>query len=84
MKANRVQYTVRDVPKSVDAALRKKAREQGKSLNAVLVEALAAKAGTASERVVHTDLDALIGSWVADPAIDAALREQRQVDLRDW
>jgi plasmid stability protein len=82
MKAK--QYTVRNVPPSLDRALRRKAAEQGASLNAIVLAALAREAGMGEEVTVHGDLDALIGSWVEDPAVDEALREQRKVHARDW
>ncbi len=85
MKAKaRVQYTIRDVPRSVDRALRKRAVDQGRSLNAIVLEVLATAAAVAKEARVHDDLDHLIGSWVHDPETDRALDEQRKVDLRDW
>ena len=40
-----MQYTIRRIPQTVDSALRKRARNEGKSLNAVAVEALARDAG---------------------------------------
>ena len=40
-----MQYTIRNVPESLDAALRQSARQKGKSLNEVAVEALARGAG---------------------------------------
>ncbi len=38
-----MQYTVRKVPAALDKAIRGKARAEGKSLNEVAVEALAAQ-----------------------------------------
>jgi hypothetical protein len=84
MKARDAQYTIRGVPRSVDRALRRKAREQGKSLNAFVIEALRTAAGVAAEAPEHHDLDAFIGSWVEDPETEAALREQRTIDEADW
>jgi len=46
----RMQYTIRKVPNSLDVALRRRAREQGKSLNDVAIEALARGAGVSGER----------------------------------
>ena len=45
-----MQYIVRNVPKRLDAALRCAAREQGKSLNEVIIEALTRGAGVSGER----------------------------------
>lgn len=80
-----VQYTVRDVPEQVDRLLRRKARDEGQSLNQVLRAALVREAGAGEDAlVVHDDLDALAGTWEDDPAIEAALREQDRIDEDVW
>lgn len=80
-----VQYTVRDVPAAVDAALRRKAKAGGKSLNRLLRDALAREAGVdASDAVRHHDLDPLAGRWEADPEFDAAIVAQDAVDEDLW
>jgi hypothetical protein len=78
------QYTVRGVPDRVDAALRRRAREEGKSLNQVTVEALEAASGVAETPVLYHDLDSLAGSWRDDPEFDASLEAQDQVDPQVW
>ena len=78
------QYTIRGVPRSVDRALRKRAVDQGRSLNAILLEVLTDAAAVAKTPRVHDDLDHLIGTWVHDPETDRALDDQRKVDPRDW
>ena len=78
------QYTIRRVPRSVDRALRRLAREGGKSLNAVLVEIVTRAAGVDAEPTIHNDLDPLIGSWVHDPDTEAALVQQRRINPGDW
>ena len=83
MKAH-AQYTIRNVPRSVDRALRSRAAERGLSLNAVLLDVLSTATAVAKEPRAYDDLDHLIGSWVHDRATDRALDEQRQVDPRDW
>ena len=83
MKNARGQYTIRRVPAEVDAALRAKARRQRRSLNAVALDALRAGACIA-EQVRFHDLDAFFGSWVADPAADKALKDQRRIDPDLW
>jgi hypothetical protein len=50
----------------------------------VAVEALAKQAGLADEPRVFTDLDGLIGAWVADPAFEEALESFEQVDEGLW
>jgi hypothetical protein len=78
------QYTIRNVPPSVDRALRRKAVARKVSLNALVLHALEAEAGLAPEPREHHDLDGFFGSWIADAKVDRALAAQRQVDRRDW
>lgn len=79
-----MQYTLRDIPRPVDAALRRKAKREAKSLNTVALEALQMGAGVAEEKVRFHDLDALAGTWQEDAAFDQALAAQDQVDARLW
>ena len=79
-----VQYTVRGVPDQVDDALRRKAREEGKSLNQVTVEALAAASGVAEEQVQYHDLDSLAASWVEDPEFEAVIVDQDRIEEDLW
>ncbi|MBI2928876.1 MAG: hypothetical protein HYY24_24700 [Verrucomicrobia bacterium] len=85
MKSNGpIQYTLRQVPRAMDKALRRKSRHEGKSLNQAALDALAAGLRLASEPIRHRDLDFLIGSWVEDPEFDAAIQAQDQVDPALW
>lgn len=79
-----MQYTIRNVPDVLDAALRRSAREQGKSLNEVTIEALARGAGLGENRLRQRDLGEIAGSWRKDPAFERALAEQDKVDPELW
>jgi len=79
-----MQYTIRNVPDYLDAALRVKAREQGKSLNEVAVEALARGSGLGDSRVHQRDMSDIAGSWKKDPAFDRAIAGQDTVDEEMW
>jgi plasmid stability protein len=79
-----VQYSVREVPERVDRALRRRAREEGKSLNQLLREVLAKEAGGDLLEVLHHDLDALAGTWDDDPEFDRTIAEQDRVEERMW
>ena len=59
MKA--IQYTIRNVPESVDRYLRKRAKISGQSLNQVIVNELSEKAPKQGE-TLHESLDWFIGS----------------------
>jgi len=79
-----MQYTIRKVPQTVDAALRRRAREQGKSLNEVTIEALARGAGLGESRGRQRDLGDIVGTWRNDRAFDRALAAQDAIDEELW
>jgi hypothetical protein len=79
-----MQYTVRNVPRTLDEALRRAARERGKSLNEVTIEALARGAGVSRERGRQRDLSDVAGTWREDPAFDGTLAAQDTVDEEMW
>ena len=78
-----MQYTIRNIPKKLDNALRKRAKEQNKSLNQVALEVLAAGAGleNGQEPVRHHDLDFLIGTWVEDPEFDKMIAQKGEKEV---
>jgi hypothetical protein len=78
-----MQYTIRGVPPAVDAALRKRARVTGKSLNQVVIEALAEGVGVNLLRK-RRNLDDIAGTWIEDKAFDEAIAAQDQIDWDMW
>jgi hypothetical protein len=78
------QFTIRGVPERIGARLRQVARQEGRSINAVAVEALARGIGLTEEEQVFTDLDDLAGTWVEDLGFDRALAEMDKVDEDLW
>ena len=79
-----MQYTIRNVPHTLDEALRRVAHERGKSLNEVAIEALARGAGVSGERDRQRDLGDIAGTWRRDPAFDSAVAAQDTVDEEMW
>jgi plasmid stability protein len=79
-----MQYTIRNVPDVLDEALRKAARERGKSLNEVAIDALARGAGVVGEVRPQRDLGDIAGTWLKDPAFDSALAAQDTIDEEMW
>lgn len=78
------QYTIRSIPPAVDAALRARAKAEGKSLNEVTVDALARGAGLGEEPVRYRDLRDLAGTWLEDPEFDEAIARQDTIDPALW
>ena len=83
-RKQQVQYTVRGIPPRLDVMVRHRARQEGKSLNQIALEALQALVGMGRERIRYHDLDSLAGSWVEDLEFEEAIRAQDQVDPGLW
>jgi len=79
-----MQYTIRNVPDTLDEALRKVARARGQSLNEVAIEALARGAGVTGEGRRQRDLGDIAGTWRKDAAFDRALASQHTIDEEMW
>jgi hypothetical protein len=79
-----MQYTIRNVPDTLDEALRKVARARGKSLNEVAIEALARGAGVTGESRRQRDLGDIADTWRKDAAFDRALAAQHAIDEEMW
>jgi hypothetical protein len=79
-----VQYTLRQIPPALDEALRRKSRQDGKSINQTALEVLHAGLALNGDSIRHRDLDFMVGSWVEDPAFDEAIRSQDSVDPKLW
>jgi len=81
-----MQYTIRQVPKAVDKALRAKAKAEGKSLNEVAVEALKTGLGLDDRNVPKRDLAFLVGTLMPEDAkaMDEARELFEQVDEDAW
>ncbi len=79
-----MQYTLRNIPNRIDQALRERARAESKSLNQVVIEALARALGITGEEVRHRDLRDLAGTWQEDPEFEEAIADQEVVDEELW
>jgi plasmid stability protein len=75
--------TLTQVPKDLDDALRLRAQSQGKSVDEVAVEVI--RAGLAINVPSNRrDLSEFAGSWVSDPEVEAALKDQDRIDAEMW
>ena len=78
------QYTIRNVPNTVDRELRDLARRRGVSLNEATIDVIKRGLGVSGEPIEYHDLDDLIGSWKDDDRFDAAIAEQDTVEPDLW
>jgi len=79
-----MQYTLRNIPKQLDAEVRRRAREERKSMNRALLDALARGVGMQGEPLRQRDLRDIAGTWKKDSAFDQAIAEQDKVDEALW
>lgn len=79
-----MQYTLRGIPPALDAAIRERARAEGRSINDIAVAALADGIGLGTTEVVRRDLSDIVGTWVEEAAVEAALSAQDSVDEDLW
>jgi plasmid stability protein len=79
-----MQYTLRNIPPSVDRALRERARREGRSLNELAVDLLRRALGLSEKRVRHRSVRDIRDTWREDPAFDAAIADQDRVDAELW
>ncbi|HMI82469.1 MAG TPA: hypothetical protein VK550_00180 [Polyangiaceae bacterium] len=79
-----MQYTLRRIPKKLDAALRSRARKENKTLNQVTLDALAEAVGLSEEPKKRRSVQDLVGAGRKDPELDAALEDQRRIDPELW
>ena len=78
-----MQYTIRQIPQSVDRALRARAKSQGKSLNETTVEVLR-EAMLSDRGTRHHDLSDLVGSMTPQDAraVEQSVAEADKADVR--
>lgn len=70
--------TLPNLPPELDEALQRRARLEGKTVDQVALEAIRAGLGLAPvEAARRRGLSEFAGSWIADPPVDAALKDQR-------
>jgi hypothetical protein len=79
-----MQYTLRGIPPVLDEAIRERARAEGKSINEIAVAALADGVGLGAEEIARRDLSEIVGTWVEEAAVEAALSAQDRVDESLW
>lgn len=70
MNTNTPQYTLRNVPDTVDRYLRKRAKLSGRSLNQTIIDELSERAGVTND-AHHAAVDSL--DWFIGSGIDAAI-----------
>lgn len=79
-----MQYTIRNIPVSIDRELRERARRRHQSMNETVVETLRRGLEIGTDQTTYDDLDDLIGTWKSDEEFDQAVAEHRRIDEESW
>lgn len=85
MSKSTVQYTIRNIPPALDQALRKRAKQTGKSFNQTVVETLNLQTfGKPEPPRDSGNFDWLFGASTLDQSFDEAIAEQSAIDEKLW
>jgi hypothetical protein len=78
-----MQYTIRNIPPDLDRAIKARAKQLGKSVNRVAIEALAQSLG---QPVRYRNLRSMPGAWSGKQAaqFDRFLEQHRKIDKELW
>ncbi|HEX8523231.1 MAG TPA: hypothetical protein VF669_13320 [Tepidisphaeraceae bacterium] len=79
-----MQYTIRNIPKLLDQALREKARKDKSSINETAIQALTVGLRAMGQHVKKRDLSWIVGTWVDDPAFEEAMKDFSRIDYEQW
>ena len=79
-----MQYTIRNIPKVLDQALRRRARQHNKTLNEVVIEAMASGLGVQQAPAKRRSVREIFSGQSKDGDLEAALADQRRIDPELW
>lgn len=79
-----MQYTLRNIPKTLDTALRRRAKQEKKTLNEIALEVMADGLGLQKDPKRRRSLSDIAGAQTTDPGLEAALDDQRRIDAELW
>jgi hypothetical protein len=79
-----MQYTIRNIPKVLDQALRRRARQNNMTLNEVVIEAMASGLGVQQAPAKRRSVREIFAGHPKDADLEAALADQRRIDPELW
>lgn len=78
------QYTIRNIPPSVDMVIRKRAKQSGKSFNQTVVDLLTMQTFGTADPPADVGFDWLFGQNLLDESFDDAIHELSGLDENLW
>jgi hypothetical protein len=79
-----IQYTIRNIPPSVDKIIRKRSKLSGKSFNQTVVELLSLQTFGTTEPPSDDNFDWLYNMKTLDASFDQAIEDQSKIDDKLW
>lgn len=80
----KIQYTIRNIPPSVDKVIRKRASQSGKSFNQMVVDMLSLQTFGTTKPAANDNFDWLYGAMQLDDEFSEAIKQQSRVDKELW
>lgn len=81
---SKIQYTIRNIPPSVDRVIRKRTKRSGKSFNQTVVDLLSLQTFGTTEISGSPNFDWLFNKNTLDRDFDKAIEEMSQIDEKLW
>ena len=79
-----IQYTIRNIPPSVDKVIRKRSQQSGQSFNQTVVDLLTLQTFGTTDPKPDTDFNWLYGQNTLDESFDDTIQNLSQVDEKLW
>lgn len=79
-----IQYTIRNIPPSVDKVIRKRSQQTGQSFNQTVVDLLSLQTFGTTDPKPDTSFNWLYGQNTLDESFDEAIKDLSQIDKKIW
>lgn len=79
-----IQYTIRNIPPSVDKVIRKRSKQTGKSFNQTVVDLLSLQTFGTTEPKPETNFDWLFNQNTLDTSFDETIQNLSKPDEKIW
>jgi hypothetical protein len=81
---NKIQYTIRNIPPSVDRVIKKRSKQSGKSFNQTVVDLLSLQTFGTVKPPSDNNFNWLFGANTLDDSFDEAVKDLSQIDEKLW
>lgn len=79
-----IQYTIRNIPPSVDKVIRKRSQQTGRSFNQTVVDMLSLQTFGTTDLKPDADFNWLYDQNTLDESFDETIQNLSQVDKKLW